>query len=112
MRVIFETVPTPMNLTDPRTGKTFKGLGNLRVLMFETGEEPERIPNTTRRVGGGRPISVLRAEAGAGNPLVAVPTPAFSGWLQPTVIPERVLAQLPDTTRLVYRWSFVPGGEQ
>lgn len=106
MRVIYESVPTRMTLKDPRSGQEFQGYGFLRVYMYLPGEQPPLLPGTDKPIVKPRPLSELRAEAGPGKPIVAVPKTEFRDYIEPIAIPESVLSQVPDDARIEWRWRF------
>lgn len=106
MRVIFQTPPTAMTIGRRDDGR--QGRAYLRVIQFDPNEEPPPVPNANVARTTIRRLADLRREAGLGKPIIAAPVPSgrFAGRLAPVVIPEAVLAGLPDDSKLQFVWTY------
>ena len=107
MKIIFETPPVPITLTNPHTRTTSPTFASFRVYMFAPNEQ---LPWGITRKHVQR-LSDLRAQAGDGQPIVvrqdSDPNSPFRGVLRDTVtIPEQVLASLPPHALLRFAWGF------
>jgi hypothetical protein len=108
MRVIYQTAPTPMTFQDPRpNGRVIDGYAHLEVEFYGPAEPEAPVPGHPGRVRS-RTVKDWREQAGVGQPVIAVPTRSFAGWIPPTIIPESVLAPLQRDAKLVFNFVFVP----
>ncbi|MGH2472752.1 MAG: hypothetical protein ACRDG6_10160 [Candidatus Limnocylindria bacterium] len=109
MRVILETVPTPMTM--PQGKRVYAGTATFRVVQYEPDEDPPPVPTLAAARRALRRLSDLRGPSGRA-PLVATPDDQspFKPFIPPVIIPETVLAPLNPASKLFYEWRFFPRG--
>lgn len=108
MQVLFRSPRAPAVFTDPRNGQQFSGESEFELIFYAPGEQ------TSQPMRGGGPprpvptrsLATWRAATGIGKPLVTDPPEGIR--TTSVVVPDAVVAALPDTARLTLRWRFIP----
>ena len=105
MRVILKTPPVPTTFTDPRSGLLHEGKASLQVIVYEPGEVARRGDGAERSVPT---LADWRKNRDSSGAIVVHPGAAMAA-VAPAVIPPALLAGIPETARIEFRWSFTRG---
>ena|SRR2546426_636323 len=101
-RVIFRASPVPSTFLNERNGKTLQGQTIFEVLLYDPGEDT----SYQGHPGTAGPLSQWRREMEPGKPFQLHPP---SGFGMPTmVVPDALLATLPDSAMVQFNWTFEP----
>lgn len=108
MRVIFETPPVTMDIAQKLDPNQPSGRAFLRVIQFDPGEDPPPMPNERAARLITRTLAEIRRESEVGGRVIVSPPPRsrLAGRIGPYEIPQSILSELPDSTRLQVLWIF------
>lgn len=87
--------------------QTYQGLANFNVIMYEASEEVPPVPDAESARQTARTVAEWKSLLGR-PPFVFPPDRDFAAAIPPQVIPESLLATVPEGARLRFRWRFLP----